>query len=50
AVSPTISIFFFKHLAGGDFQTLTIKRFRHLFLHVVGKCVSNRTQAAPQIV
>lgn len=30
---------FFKHLAGGDFQTLTIKRFRHLFLHVVGKCV-----------
>ncbi|VQL47944.1 competence factor transporting ATP-binding protein/permease ComA [Streptococcus pneumoniae] len=30
---------FLKHLAGGDFQTLTIKRFRHLFLHVVGKCV-----------
>lgn len=30
---------FFKHLAGDDFQTLTIKRFRHLFLHVVGKCV-----------
>ncbi|EHZ00148.1 transposase DDE domain protein [Streptococcus pneumoniae GA02714] len=26
---------FLKHLAGGDFQTLTIKRFRHLFLHVV---------------
>ncbi|HEV5569884.1 TPA: IS1380 family transposase, partial [Streptococcus pneumoniae] len=24
---------------GGDFQTLTIKRFRHLFLHVVGKCI-----------
>ena len=30
---------FLKHLAGGDFQTLTIKRFRQLFLHVVGKCV-----------
>ncbi|VKE04416.1 IS1380-Spn1 transposase [Streptococcus pneumoniae] len=30
---------FLKHLAGDDFQTLTIKRFRHLFLHVVGKCV-----------
>lgn len=30
---------FLKHLAGGDFQTLTIKRFRHLFLHVVGKCI-----------
>ncbi|HGK2619090.1 TPA: transposase, partial [Streptococcus pneumoniae] len=30
---------FLKHLAGGDFQTLTIKRFRHLFLYVVGKCV-----------
>ncbi|WP_193310847.1 transposase, partial [Streptococcus pneumoniae] len=30
---------FLKHLAGGDFQTLTIKRFHHLFLHVVGNCV-----------
>ncbi|CNY98191.1 transposase-like protein%2C IS1380 ISSpn5 [Streptococcus pneumoniae] len=28
---------FLKHLAGGDFQTLTIKRFRHLFLkHLAG--------------
>ncbi len=30
---------FIKHLAGGDFQTLTIYRFHHHFLHVVGKCV-----------
>ncbi len=30
---------FLKHLAGGDFETLTIKRLSHLFLHVVGKCV-----------
>ncbi|EHZ05299.1 putative transposase [Streptococcus pneumoniae GA13499] len=40
---------FLKHLAGGDFQTLTIKRFRHLFF-TCGKMCSNRTQAAPQIV
>ncbi len=34
------SFSFLKQLAGGEMKSLTIKRFRRIFLHIAGKCVS----------